>query len=189
MIPSLGDASIMVLFLFCILSVSSCLNTDLKIITVTGEIPASRMGVTLPNEHILVDFASIDSLGMNLYNRDSVIAKVLLYFEEFKEYKVKTFVDDMPKFMGCDPELLAQLSRKPEINIFTNTGCHASDDERQLSKEFKDMSAEDIAAVWIVEAKNGIRNTSIKPGIIKPCFVSITNEFEILELFIPIQLV
>ena len=125
------------------------------------------MGVTLPNEHVLVDFASIDSLGMNPYNKDSVIAKALPYFEELKQYKVKTFVDGTPEFMGRDPELLAALSRKTGINILTNTGWYASDDEKHLPKEFKDMSAEEIAAIWIDEAKNGIRNTGIKPGFIK----------------------
>jgi len=167
MIPSLRDALIRVLFLFSIVSIASCKQNDLKIITVTGEIPVSRMGATLPNEHVLVDFASIDSIGMNIYNRDTVIAKVLPYFEELKQYKVKTFVDGTPEFMGRDPELLADLSRKTGINILTNTGWIASDDERHLPKEFKDMSAEEIAAVWIDEAKNGIRNTGIKPGFIK----------------------
>jgi len=125
------------------------------------------MGVTLPNEHVLVDFASIDSVGMNHYNRDSVIAKVLPYFEELKQYKVKTFIDGTPEFMGRDPQLLAELSRKTGINIITNTGWLATDDERHLPKEIKDMSAEEIAAVWIDEAKNGIGNTGIKPGFIK----------------------
>jgi len=165
--PSLFSSAIGILFLFPLISATSCRNNELKIITVTGEIPVSKMGVTLPNEHVLVDFASIDSVGINHYNRDSVIAKVLPYFEELKQYKVQTFVDGTPEFMGRDPQLLAELSRKTGINILTNTGWYATDDERHLPKEFKDMSPEEIAAVWIDEAKNGIGNTGIKPGFIK----------------------
>lgn len=161
------NASVRILLLASLMVTISCQDKGLKVITVTGEIPASKMGVTLPNEHVLVDFASIDSVGMNQYNRDSVIAKVLPYFEELKQYKVKTFVDGTPEFMGRDPQLLAELSRKTGINILTNTGWYASDDERHLPKEVKDMSAEEIAAVWIDEAKNGIGNTGIKPGFIK----------------------
>lgn len=167
MTPSLIRTTISVLLLASILFTTSCQKHDLKVITVTGEIPVSRMGVTLPNEHVLVDFASIDSVGINHYNRDSVIARVLPYFEELKQYKVRTFVDGTPEFMGRDPQLLAELSRKTGINILTNTGWYASDDERHLPKEFKDMSPEEIAAVWIDEAKNGIGNTGIKPGFIK----------------------
>lgn len=155
------------LFLAISLLTISCQRNDLKIITVTGEIPASRMGVTLPNEHVLVDIASIDSVGINHYNRDSVIARVLPYFEELKPYNVSTFVDGTPEFMGRDPQLLAELSRKTGMNIITNTGWYASDDEIHLPKEIKNMSAEEIAAVWIDEAKNGIGNTGIKPGFIK----------------------
>lgn len=158
-------------FVYLCLAISlltiSCQRNDLKIITVTGEIPASRMGVTLPNEHVLFDLSSIDSVSINHYNRDSVIAKVLPYFEELKPYKVATFVDGTPEFMGRDPQLLAELSRKTGINILTNTGWYASDDEIHLPKEIKNMSAEEIAAVWIDEAKNGIGNTGIKPGFIK----------------------
>ena len=157
---------IFVLFLGLFLFMS-CQNNDLKIITVTGEISASKMGVTLPHEHVLVDFAPIDSLGVNKYNNDSVIAKVLPYFEELKPYKVKTFVDCTPEFLGRNPQLLAELSRRTGINILTNTGWYAADNERHLPKEIKDLSAEQIAAIWIEEAKNGIGNTGIKPGFIK----------------------
>ncbi|MBK5262425.1 MAG: hypothetical protein JJE17_07630, partial [Peptostreptococcaceae bacterium] len=137
------------------------------VITVLGEIPASEMGITLTHEHVLVDFAMIDSLSANRYNKDSVIMKVLPYFEELKPFKIATFVDCTPEFMGRDPQLLAELSRKTGINIFTNTGWYAADNERHLPKEIKDMSTEQIAAVWIDEAKNGIGNTGIKPGFTK----------------------
>jgi len=150
-----------------LIGATACQNSGLNIVTVTGEIPVSRMGVTLPNEHVLVDPVSIDSVGLYHYDRDSVIAKVLPYFEELKPFKVATFVDGTPEFMGRDPQLLAELSRRTGINILTNTGWIASDDEKHLPKEIKDMSAEEIAAVWINEAKNGIGNTGIKPGFIK----------------------
>ncbi|MCL6103856.1 MAG: phosphotriesterase [Bacteroidetes bacterium] len=134
--------------------------------TVTGEIKASGMGVTLPHEHVLFDLAQIDSTGINRYNKDSVIRRILPLFEGLKPYKVKTFVDGTPEFMGRDPQLLAELSRKTGINIITNTGWYAAENERHLPKEVKEMSAEEIALIWISEAKNGIGNTGIKPGFI-----------------------
>ncbi|MEI6143261.1 MAG: phosphotriesterase [Mariniphaga sp.] len=164
---SLIKYSKVVLIYILLFGATSCQDSGLKIVTVTGEIPVSKMGITLPNEHVLVDQASIDSVGMNKYEMDSVIATVLPYFEELKPFKVATFVDSTPEFMGRDPQLLAELSRRTGINILTNTGWMASDDERHLPKEIKDMSAEEIAAVWINEAKNGIGNTGIRPGFIK----------------------
>ena len=161
------NTSIFFLFMTSLFSTASCQSTKLQIITVTGEMPASKMGITLTHEHVLVDFAMIDSIGLNRYSKDSVIIKVLPYFEELKSHKVATFVDCTPEFLGRDPQLLAALSRKSEIRILTNTGWYAADRERHIPNKIKEMSAEEIAAIWISEAKKGIENTGIKPGFIK----------------------
>ncbi len=146
---------------------TSCKSDEGKIITVTGEIPASEMGITVTHEHVLVDFAMIDSMGTHPYQRDSVINKVLPFFEELASFKVATFVECTPEYLGRDPQLLAELSRKSGIRILTNTGWYAADHERHIPGKIKDMSAGEIAAIWIDEAKNGIGNTGIKPGFIK----------------------
>lgn len=177
MTPSQFNTAICILLFIPLLSATSCHKPELKIITVTGEIQASEMGITLTHEHVLVDFAMIDSLSANRYNKDSVIMKVLPYFEELKPFKVATFVDCTPEFMGKDPQLLAELSRETGIKILTNTGWYAADNERHVPHEIKDMSPEEIAAVWIGEAKNGIGNTGIKPGFIK---IGI-NDFQLTE--------
>lgn len=167
MIPSPIKNHAAFLLLVALSLTISCQNNNLKVITVTGEILTSKMGITLTHEHVLVDFTMIDSISPNRYNKDSVILKVLPYFEELKPYKVATFVDCTPEFLGRDPQLLAELSRKTGINILTNTGWYAADHQRHIPKEINDMSAEEIAAIWIGEAKNGIGNTGIKPGFIK----------------------
>ncbi|NEW84093.1 MAG: phosphotriesterase, partial [Mariniphaga sp.] len=161
------NSSIRILFLASFLLSVSCQNKDLKIITVTGEIPASKMGITLTHEHVLVDFAPIDSIGPNRYDKYSAIMKVLPYLEELKRFKVTTFVDCTPEFLGRDPQLLAELSRKTGIQILTNTGWYAADNMRHIPNKINNMRAEEIAAIWIGEAKNGIGNTGIKPGFIK----------------------
>jgi len=152
--------------LILFLIVSSCRESELKIRTVTGEIPVSKMGITLPHEHVLFDQAMIDSLSPGRYNKDSVIERITPFFDTLKTFRVQTFIDGTPEFMGRDPLLLAELSRKTGINIITNTGWYAADNNIHLPHEIKDMSAEEIAEIWIGEAKNGIGNTGIKPGVI-----------------------
>jgi len=156
-----------ILSLVCLLSALSCQKPGNNVMTVTGGMPASDMGVTLPHEHVLVDFVQIDSITPNRWNRDSVVAKVLPYFQELKQYKVRTFVDCTPEFIGRDPQLLAMLSEKSKIRILTNTGWYAADKERHLPKEITELTPEEISRIWIDEAKNGIGNTGIKPGFIK----------------------
>jgi predicted metal-dependent phosphotriesterase family hydrolase len=152
--------------LFLFLAVAACRKSELKIKTVTGEIPASRMGITLPHEHVLFDMVMLDSLRTGRYNKDSVIERITPFFDALKTFKVQTFIDGTPEFMGRDPLLLAELSRKTGINIVTNTGWYASDKNIHLPHEIKDWSAEEIAQIWIGEAKNGIGNSGIKPGVI-----------------------
>ncbi|HPE78276.1 MAG TPA: phosphotriesterase, partial [Draconibacterium sp.] len=69
---------------FCLL-LHSCNTHESKIITVTGEIPASAIGKTLHHEHILVDFIGADSISYDRWNKDSVIEKVLPYLLEIKK--------------------------------------------------------------------------------------------------------
>ena len=167
MAHSLKKYSTFILVLLFLFAATSYQNNGLKIVTVTGEIPASKMGITLPHEKVLIDYASIDSVGINTYQKEAVIARMLPYFDELKPYKVNTFVDGTQEFMGRDPQLLADLSEKTGIHIITNTGWYGADMEKHLPKEIKEMSAEQIAAIWIAEAKDGIGNTGIKPGYIK----------------------
>ncbi|MCE1199749.1 MAG: hypothetical protein LWW85_12325 [Marinilabiliales bacterium] len=156
--------SVNILFVFLIFS--SCRKEQVQIMTVTGPVLAKDMGITLPREHILMDSAPLDSQHVNRYVRDSVILRMKPFLEELKQYKVKTFVDCTPEFMGRDPELLAELSRQTGLNILTGTGWFATDNGIHLPKEIGEMAAEDIAQLWINEAKHGIGNTGIKPGFI-----------------------
>ena len=150
---------------------------NLKIMTVTGEISASDMGVALTHEHVLVDFAGVDSISPNRYVKDSVIAKVMPYLNNLKQYKVHTFVECTPEYLGRDPKLLVELSKRSGIKFITNTGWYAANDRKHLPHKITNMNAKDIANVWINEAKNGIDNTGVKPGFIKIAI----NNFKLTE--------
>lgn len=145
----------------------SCMSRERTVITVTGEIPASQMGATLPHEHALVDFVPYDSIAPGRWDRDTVVAKLHPYFAELKKHKISTFVEATPEFLGRDPQMLALLSEKSGIRILTNTGWYAADKERHLPADFDALTAEEISRHWIGEARNGIGNTGIRPGFIK----------------------
>ncbi len=145
----------------------SCNTKESKIITVTGEIPASAIGKTLHHEHILVDFIGADSTGYERWNRDSVIEKVLPYLLDIKKLGYKTLVECTPAYLGRDPLLLKTLSEKSGIQIITNTGYYSAVGAKFLPQHAFEESAEQLAERWIDEAKNGIEGTGICPGFIK----------------------
>lgn len=145
----------------------SCNTKESHIITVTGEIPASEIGKTLHHEHLLVDFIGADSTGYHRWNRDSVVAKVLPYLLEIKNLGYKTLVECTPAYLGRDPMLMKMLSERSGVQIITNTGYYSAVGAKYIPEHGFTESAEQLAARWIDEAKNGIEGTGIYPGFIK----------------------
>ena len=145
----------------------SCNTKESKIITVTGEIPASSIGKTLHHEHVLVDFIGADSTGYDRWNKEEVVDKVLPYLLEIKKIGYKTLVECTPAYLGRDPLLLKILSEKSGIQIITNTGYYSAVGGKFLPGHAYTETAEQLAERWINEAKNGIEGTGIYPGFIK----------------------
>lgn len=164
-IPNLSITLGLCLGLYLILS--SCDTKESGIITVTGEIPASAIGKTLHHEHVLVDFIGADSTGYHRWNKNEVVEKVLPYLLEIKKLGYKSLVECTPAYLGRDPELLKMLSEKSGIQIITNTGYYSAVGGKFIPEHGFTETAEQLAARWIDEAKNGIEGTGIYPGFIK----------------------
>jgi phosphotriesterase-related protein len=137
------------------------------VMTVTGEKPASEMGITLPHEHILVDFIGADSITSGRYNPDTVFNKVLPYLLELKPLGIKTFFEFTPNYLGRDVQLLKRLSEASGLNIITNTGYYGAVGEKYLPDHVYTETAEQLAQRWIDEFNNGIDGTGIRPGFMK----------------------
>jgi phosphotriesterase-related protein len=140
---------------------------SLYVITVNGRMPASLMQTTLIHEHFLVDFIGADKIDNNRWNRDDVAKKVLPYLFEAKKHGVKTIFDCTPAFLGRDVILQKRLSYESGLHIFTNTGYYGAMNNKYLPAFAFTESDEQLARRWIQEFKNGIGNSSVKPGFIK----------------------
>jgi phosphotriesterase-related protein len=86
---------------------------------------------------------------------------------EAKARGVKTFIDCTPAYLGRDPLLLHELSKKTGMNILTNTGYYGARNNKFVPASAFEASAQDIARVWINEYEQGIEGTGILPGFIK----------------------
>jgi len=160
-----------ILTMICITSallVSSCSPQEEKIIiTVKGPIPASEMGTTLVHEHVLVDFAGADSTGYHRWNKQEVVETVLPYLKEIQELGVNTLIECTPAYVGRDPWVLKALSDKSNMNLVTNTGYYGAHGNWYIPEEFHDLSASELAQIWIDEFVHGIEGSEVKPGFIK----------------------
>jgi phosphotriesterase-related protein len=135
-----------------------------KIITVNGPIEPSRMGLTLPHEHVLVDFAGAEVTGRHRYRVADVVDTMLPYLEAIRAQGVRTFVECTPMYLARDVEVFRELSGLTGLNILTNTGQYK---EPFLPAATFRVEAEALAAQWIAEAEGGIDGTDARPGFIK----------------------
>ena len=138
-----------------------------QVMTVTGRIDSSAMRVTLPHEHILVDFIGAEEINPPRWDREEVMKKVLPYLQEAKSAGCNTLVDCTPNYLGRDVALLKQLSEKTGLYILTNTGYYGGSDHKFLPAHAFNESAEQLARRWIMEWEEGIDGTPIRPGFMK----------------------
>jgi phosphotriesterase-related protein len=132
--------------------------------TVRGPIAPEDLGPTLIHEHLIVDFIGAEQTGPHRWQQDEVIARMLPYLLEIKAQGITGFGDCAPMFLGRDPVLLRRLSELADMHIITNTGQYK---EPHLPAYAFQLSAEELAATWIQEWREGIGDTGIRPGFIK----------------------
>ncbi len=137
---------------------------DEVIQTVRGPIRPEEFGFVLPHEHIMCDFIGADKTGAHRWNADEVVEVMQPYLESIRKLGVTGFVDCTPAYIGRDPEILARLSKATNIHMVTNTGFYK---EPYLPGYAFEETADQLAARWIHELREGIGDTAIKAGFIK----------------------
>jgi phosphotriesterase-related protein len=134
---------------------------------VTGRISTAELGVTLPHEHVLVDFIGADQVSRNRYDVEEVFRVVLPHFEALKRAGCRTLVECTPAYLGRDPQLLLRLARASGVTLLTNTGYYGAAQDKYLPAHALDETAERLAARWSAEFTNGIEGSGVRPGLIK----------------------
>lgn len=138
-----------------------------RIQDVNYEEPRTQDKIWLAHEHVLVDFIGAEKIRMDSWNRDSVLKEILPLFRELKKYGVNYFVDATPNYLGRDILLLQRLAEATGIRILTNTGLYGARQNQFIPAYAFKASAEELAAMWITEYRDGIDGTSARPGFIK----------------------
>ncbi|MEJ2816130.1 hypothetical protein [Caulobacter sp. CCG-8] len=140
-----------------------------QVMTVRGQMHADQMGVTLVHEHILANFQTYAEWAKAPlpYDRDEVVKVVLPRLLGLKARGCRTFVDATAAYLGRDPILLERLARESGLNILTVTGNYAAFDNTHLPPWVFTDTAEALAERWVLEWKDGIDGTRVRPGFIK----------------------
>lgn len=138
-----------------------------RLYTVEGEIDAGSLGTTLVHEHVMVDFIGAEKVSRDRYDADEVFRVVLPHLKQARELGCQTLFECTPAYLGRDPALLRRLARESGVRLVTNTGYYGAAGDKFLPRHAFEETAEQLAARWTREWRDGIEGTGIRPGFIK----------------------
>ncbi len=125
---------------------------------------ASKLGFTLPHEHICASSAGFMENWPEFFGgRANFISMVVDKLKAVRgEGGVDTIVDVTPADVGRDIRLIEEVSRKSGMQIVACTGHWLYP---SLSMDAR--TADELAEFFVLEIERGIEGTDIKPGVIK----------------------
>lgn len=137
-----------------------------NIMSVTGEIVPSQMGLTLHHEHVMSTFGA-QLARYPFYDIENLFKIVLPYLRYLYDLGVRTLVDCTAAYFGRHPEILRQFAIDSGLHILTNTGYYGAADDRYVPPHAFSETADQIAKRWTWEWHESIDETGIFPGFIK----------------------
>lgn len=148
------------------------------VMTVTGPVPAERLGRVLVHEHIRISYPG-DWLDPNLtYDRTRCVETAVDRMRQLMEHGVRTFVDPCVIEQGRDPELMAEVSEESGMQIVCSTGFYMEHDAIGIPYYWRIRTRDEIAELYLHEIRNGIGATGIRPGVIKIASGEVPTEQE-----------
>lgn len=137
-----------------------------KIMTVTGAISPTQVGIFLPHEHVMSIFGAPPARKPN-YDQKKLFDGVLPYLKRIKSLGGNALADCTATYFGRDPLTLKELSEKSGLKILTNTGYYGAANDRYIPEQAFTDPVEKLARRWIGEWEHGIEGTGIRPGFVK----------------------
>jgi phosphotriesterase-related protein len=157
---------------------------------VLGPIAGEAMGITLPHEHLLIDFevmfkepanggerglarqpVSLANLGWVRHNFSSNRDNLQLLDEAvardeallFKHAGGQTFVDPTNRGLARDPLALARVARATGLNIIMGSGYYVA---AAHPPDMDRRTADDIARELVTDLTEGVDGTGVRAGFI-----------------------
>ena len=135
-----------------------------RVMTVSGPIPPDRLGFTLPHEHTGIFLWHIEKR----WDYWELTPDEDLLIEELRDLRRRgggTLVDLTLDGVGRDPHRLRRLASATGLNIVMGTGWYRG--AHYPAEALIDRrTVDDLADAIVLEFKDGVGETGIRPGII-----------------------
>ena len=161
-----------------------------QIQTVLGAVAPDAIGITLPHEHLLIDFkvmfaepaaaadkararepVSLANLGWVRQNFNANLDNLRLLDEQvaqdeillFKEAGGRTVIDPTPTTIGRDPRALARIARATGLNVVMGAGYYVA---ASHPPDMDRRTVDELAREMIADITTGVGDTGIRAGLI-----------------------
>lgn len=134
--------------------------------TVRGPVPPEKLGLMLPHEHLFSNFGE-DPAEPPVYDEPRLLEAVIPQARRVKELGCSAIADATAAWFGRSPRLLRIISQRTGLHVLTNTGYYGAASDRYVPKHAFEESPAALAARWVREWREGIRETGIRPGFLK----------------------
>lgn len=129
--------------------------------SVLGPLDTTKLGFTLGHEHIQTSSAGVslnypELLGAHYMDR------IVAGLTAAKLGGIDTIIDATTLELGRDVNILVEASRRTGVNIIATSGCYL-----EPLRLFSEITADQLAQLFIREIQEGIAGTGVKPGILK----------------------
>jgi predicted metal-dependent phosphotriesterase family hydrolase len=130
------------------------------VMTVTGPVPAEKLGYTLMHEHLFLDLTK-DTWTNNNFLSDPDLT--LMELQRYKDAGGVTLVDQTNRGLGQDPIAVKDMAERSGLNIILGSGWYREPYyEPYLYRWKTDQIAEQITR----DVAEGIDDTGVRAGII-----------------------
>jgi predicted metal-dependent phosphotriesterase family hydrolase len=130
------------------------------VMTVTGPIPAERLGLTLMHEHLFLDLTRDMWTNNNFLNDPDLTAVEL---QRFKDAGGMTLVDQTNRGLGQDPLAVKAMAERTGLNIILGCGWYR---EPYYEPYLYRWKTDQIAEQMVRDVTVGIDDTGVRAGII-----------------------
>ena len=134
--------------------------------TILGPLDASRLGFTLPHEHIASAPDVLNRWPKSWGGRAGLIASAVDRLKTIKAAGIDTVVDLTPHDVGRDIRFLEEISRKSGMHVIACTGQRFLP-TRSAKVSMSSRKIEGLAEHFTKEIDRGIEDTGFKAGVIK----------------------
>lgn len=134
-----------------------------EIQSVTGTVPAARLGHVLVHEHVACAAAgALRSWPSLAGGTDALIDRATQALTQARRDGIDTIVDATPFDLGREVELLAEVSRRSGVTIIAATGHWLFPSVLMANR-----TVAELADLYIHDLERGADGTSIRCGVIK----------------------